>query len=493
MQDFLVKYNNNEKSITCLLDNLTLGQLKSEIQKQFGLISFKLIGLKRKTGTKQNDDDIIKDCYILKKKIHPLGVIGTCNEVIIQEEKKILYYEEQYDEEINYDIILQKQQNEINREITRLNTNVYIYKGMVNTKASFNQIALLSYYGNIDMLKRKWEPDYIDQRYQLITYAIKGNQQLIIDYLLAKRPLSDNFLLDCFKVSVFFGQYDIAFKFYKTNFENSLNEAIQSAIENGHLRILKWLWDKQKIKQIDYSCYHALQKGYEKIVKYVLQNEETIALKRNMIISAITESPSENMLQILLDEREWTQELLQEAFSIVLANNKCATFGNLLTIYGNKKTNLKANIDFDSLHTSVKHNKIESVQYIIYSLQSTNSTWWLSTFSYDSLYILFIDSLKHNQNLQVAQYFLQLNFVSDFSGFLTCTDKTIYTNLVSVLHERLNVEIIVASVLDQFAKNAINLPNDINRLILLYYSGTEGRNVLKYKQQYELFLRDNND
>ncbi len=141
MQHFKIKCNGAEMML-CVPTSMSIMDFEKRVKEEFGLQTCKFIGLKlKKKATNLSSYNL--------HPVHKLLVIGSvASDVNTEEEIKIAAYEESSEQEVNYEAILQKQEAAIWCN----------FQQSLSSKQPFIHRITLCHEGDVDKLRRSWEP-----------------------------------------------------------------------------------------------------------------------------------------------------------------------------------------------------------------------------------------------------------------------------------------------------------------------------------------------
>ncbi len=502
MQVFIARFEKEEKKLELLLTS-TPSQLHLLIQHTFGLEECKIANLVKKKRKKIDDDELITltidDYYILKPN-QKLLILGSKFKINPKQEQNLLKKQEEFfQEEINYDQILQRQAQYIAYEIPKKQ-----FLKLINLKQRdvIPTIQTLCYHGDIENLKIIWESeqntireidlDLNNQVNDFVRFGILGDQIATINFFIDHGKRLN--YKDLIRLASKYGRLHLLEFFTsqcKEHPSQFVSESITNAITNGHFRVLKWMYNKYKNIEIVFNDFNIVcRKNYERIVKWILLNfihfleiHEDCLLITNL-----------NILDSLLKTKKWKESELNKSLKYVINENNIKCVQLLI------QSNANMDAQFDSGKTTIIHHasvaSLEMLQFLVQTMQLKRPLNWCEPFDTK----IRCDILKyswyyqHGNENDITLYLLNVNIISpvDYGNIFQTYTKNQITTLKEIFQSRVDNEVYANEISIQASSLFISLqfPVDVNRICLQYVMGTDGRHAKKFRDEFQIFVEE---
>jgi hypothetical protein len=495
MQSFLAKWNGIEKKFE-IPEQSTFLDLKLQIQQIFQLSTCKIVNLKRKLKGPIENFDVLKSDFILNSN-QKLLIIGS-KQALEKEEQKMKIHDDLLDEEIGYDDIVKNQHAKILKKIPQ----VWFVKKFSNNEETIKTAKLLCYQGELINLKNMWSADLIPYCKKLAKFAVYGDKYLILQFLQDKNliDLELCLYLTCKAskygyVNLFRQLLDKAKSFLDKSPDNMhdttekikwwLQQSFHQSINYGHLRLAKWIFHSERLAPVLESIIQPISKGYERTVRWFARNFKYLINNSDCVLLAM-EHQQISVVHILLQECIFDQDSLDYLlFRAVKFNQlECVTL-----LYAKN-----ANIDMEDgaiVRKAIESDNLPMIQFVVQSMQSKRlpAIWYQDVLSTSKRQ----EILKHavdKSNQDIILYLLNVGLVDDLDySFVHNWTSANIDVLKNVLKKRHTIEQVAEIASTTIGAILLSMfPVDVNRILLDYYLGTDGRHSAKYKSEYENFV-----
>jgi hypothetical protein len=369
------------------------------------------------------------------------------------------------EEEENYDLILETIKSNNESLLKRL-VGYDRYNGRNNYKNFIHRAKLCCQLGDLDALKRIWEPDMVDEIDELGHITVLTNGYSIIEFLHVKKIFERQTLNNLIVASIQSGNFSMILLLHdllkdtKPDYNDTIYQTfISTAIDNGHLRISKWILHEYSLhdEMIDLST--PIQNGYQRIVSWVFKTFPNFTFQKYAVFELIEKTDNINLLNLILNHSKMENFEQYLESSIVYKN---FPMFKILKV----KTTPNLNHILASLQNDVEF--IKSILEDIVLNENDKIT-------------IFTASLETSNN-EILLYLLSIPFIN--LSLLTLTNKA-SEKLRIILKERYDLELLS----ELLAKTSIIecFSEDINRIIVEYIIGTNGYKCKQYQEDLTIF------
>ena len=509
MHTFIAKWNGTERKIEMPLESTTFFDLQLRLQNEFQLSSCKITGLKPKVVKKRHDDEnnnkILIDCFVLRP-MQKILVIGS--QIALEDEThRMKKQNEIFEEEVDYDTILAKQQEKVMKKMHRVDTVQFVMlKTLLSSQQLEDVIKSLCHEGDVDTLRKFWKSELSGRVHEFANFAVRNDKYDILVFfrtfsLLMPTDVDTQANLICKAAK--YGHLQLVSNLcseptYPTLPGKILEKALEGAIENGHLRVARWLYKRCCLPVVisPISVLQACSSGYERVVKFCCDICPSVVTTSHVFatiyqVNSVPEDCINKFLrctETLLKHisLQWTKDdydlFLQKAISC--AN---AQLAEILCDLGADINIFEGSL----LNSSVHAGNLLTVQFVVQTMHLNNSKFAPSCMSAQEVCLLLTQAVySESRETGILDYLLTVTPLSDTTLTMLKSKFSRLKNVmfINILQERSNIEKTAQFVATHVATIFnLELVVDINRIILEYFFGSDGRKAARYDKELAFF------
>ncbi len=250
--------------------------------------------------------------------------------------------------------------------------------------------------------------------------------------------------------------------------------SFEIASSSNPLQLLLTIQDQFQLE----NCEIANLKKRKGISEDVAINENMTAISKQTLRFLIQDD-AHHIIDFFLEANFFDQDWLNIGLSIAIQVGFC----HIAQLFLNAGANIN---DIKSiLEDAICTRSIEIVQLVIQEIQSKQDKWQESFTQSNKIEILELACIPRKCE-DIVLYLFNIRFINQ-SLFPMIINNSSY--IKEILEKREKIETIANIASTTIAYEIFTFPVDVNRILLEYYIGTDGRHAIQYKLDLDKFIK----